>query len=176
MRRFLQGFLVSGALTLFAACAPTVSFDVDINTETVVESGTLVEGLLEQMRFGDLVSMDVSSTEEFQNNQAEKERVIEARLREARLLIAAPKGQTFDFIDEIAFFVGAPGQPRERVAHKVVPDGIDAFDLELDDVDLAPYVRAESLSLTTDVTGRRPAQDTTVAVRLVLHIVAAVGP
>lgn len=164
--------LAVGLLCL-PGCAPTVAFDVDVSGQTTVQRGTLLEELLEQFSFGAFMNMDVSSTSEFENNQAEKDRVVEARLVGATLTITAPEGQDFDFIDEITFFVEAPGQPEREVASKAVPRGVDTFQLDLEDVDLAPYVRAETMSVTTEVTGRRPDEDTTIRADLVFHIVAA---
>jgi len=42
--------------------------------------------------------------------------------------------------------------------------------LDLDDVDLTPYVVSESLTVTTDATGRRPEQDTVVQARFGLSV------
>ena len=160
-------------LAWLAGCEPTVAFDVDVSGQTTVEGGGLLEDLLDQFSFGDLANMDISSTAEFQNNQAEKERVSEARLTKVALTITAPEGQDFDFINEITFFVTAPGQPEREVATKAVPRGVRTFELDLADVDLAPYVRADQMSLTTAVNGRRPTEDTTIQADLVLHIIAA---
>ena len=160
-------------LVCVTACNPTVEFDVDVDSEATVERGSVLEGLLEAFAFGDFVNMDVSSTSEFENHHAEKERVVNARLVRATLTITAPEQQDFDFIEHIAFFVSAPGQPEREVASKQVPRDVRSFELEMPDLDLAPYVRADTMSLTTEVTGRRPSEDTTLRAALRFHIEAA---
>lgn len=154
-----------------AGCVPTIEFDVPISDEAVIESGTVLEQLLSGFGFEDLVSMDLSQTNAFENNDVRKAQVEEARLTQLTLTTTAPDGATFDFLDSIAFSVAAPELPDELVASKTVGD-VASFDCDLEDVDLAPYVRAESFSLTTDVDGRRPDEDTTVQAQLVFHIVA----
>jgi|GEM_PF-2423361 len=48
------------------------------------------------------------------------------------------------------------------------------FDLTLDDEELAPFVKADSFTITTDAKGTSPMQSTDVEADLTLHISASV--
>lgn len=153
---------------------PEVSFDVTVDGETTVEQGTLLEQLLAQFGFESLVTMDLSDSREFANNDVRKDQVTSTTLTQLRLEVTAPDGATIDFIESISFSAEAPGVATAVVASKQVEAGSTAFDCDLADVELAPYVRAESMSLTTDVTGRRPDVDTTVKASATFAVTAKV--
>lgn len=162
MRRALP-VLFAIAAGAAGACVPVVSFDVPLAAETTVEQASLIEEFL-SLGFGDLASVELSSTEEFRNSDVRREQVKAARLTSLTLSIARPQGATFDWLDEIAFSVESEGLERVRVASATIPDDTVVFSAELDDVDLAPFVQASTFAITTDTTGRRPPQDTTVRV------------
>ena len=62
-----------------------------------------------------------------------------------------------------------------EIAHREsFPKGQTSIDLILDDVELAPYVKAESFTITTDAKGQSPAKSTGVEADLTLHISASV--
>jgi hypothetical protein len=155
-----------------SGCVPVVAFNVPLSAETTVEGGGVLEQFLDALGFGDLASVDFSSTDEFENNDVRREQVTSARLTALTLTIASPQGADFDWLDAIAFSVETDGEPKVEVASGRVADDAVAATLELEDVELAPYVRAPAFAITTDVTARRPPQDTTVRVDLVFAIAA----
>jgi len=153
-------------------CVPIVAFDVPLSAETTVEGGGVIEQFLDAFGFGDFANVELSSTDEFENNDVRREQVTSARLTALTLTIAAPQGADFDWLDEIAFSVSSDDQPTVEVASGSIADDAVAATLDLEDVELAPWVRAPSFAITTDVTARRPPQDTTVRVDLVFAIAA----
>lgn len=153
-------------------CVPVVAFDVPLTAETTVEGGGVLEQFLDAFGFGDFANVDFSSTDEFENNDVRREQVTSARLTALTLTIASPQGADFDWLDEVAFSVDADEQPGVEVASGTIADDAVAATLDLEDVELAPYVRAPGFSITTDVNARRPPQDTTVRVDLVFAIAA----
>jgi hypothetical protein len=170
-RLLIPALLVAVAVA-GVGCVPVVAFDVPLSAETTVEGGGLIEQFLDAFGFGDFANIDVSTTDEFENNDVRREQVTSAKLTALSLTIAAPQGADFDWLDEIAFSVEADGEPDVEVASGVVADDTVAATLDLEDVELAPYVRAPAFAITTDVTARRPPQDTTVRVDLVFSIAA----
>ena len=52
------------------------------------------------------------------------------------------------------------------------PEGEPVVPFELVDIDLTPYVVSTSMSITTDVTAKRPEQDTLVEARFTLEVQA----
>lgn len=169
----LAGIAALGVLT---ACDPTVAFEVKVDGEAVVQGDPLLGALGGFPVFSDLVAVDISQTDEFENHDTRKENVRAARLTKLRLTVVDPEDASFDFLSEITFFVESPNHPRRQVATKAIPQDATTVDLELADVDLAPYVRDDGFSLRTDAEGRRPRRDTRVRAELSFDIVAGTGP
>ncbi len=172
MKRLLAAAALS--LTVASGCTPEVDFDVTIEGDATVQQGSLVETLLAQFGFESLVTFDLSESQAWQNNDIRKDQVTSTTLRQLRLSAAAPDGATLDFIDHIQFTAEAPNVEAAVVAAKDVAQGATEFDCDLLGVELAPYVRAETMTLSTDVSGRRPDVDTTVHVAATFHVVAKV--
>lgn len=159
-------------IVVSSGCHPEVTFEVPIEGEATLEGGGLLGALLERMSFGSFANLDFSSTQAFENQQAEKHRVTEARLLSAALVVTDPDGQDFDFIEQLTFSASAPDVPAVEVASAEVPRNVERFELETRDVDLAAHVRADRMSVTTEVRGRRPTEDTTVRAELIFRITA----
>lgn len=158
------------------ACNPTIDFEVPVEGEATIAGGGLVPGLLEAFGLGDFARLDLSNTQEFENNDVAKEQVVNARLRTLTLTIVSGE-ESFDFLDSLSFSVEAPDLPREQVASSTVPDDLTTFAADTDDVDIAPYVRAESFAITSEVTGTQPSEDTTIKIELLFDVTAEViGP
>lgn len=171
--RFMRPFartLAAVFLVALAGCGP-LRFDVEVEADTTIESGGLLGGLL-STPFAGFASFDITSSQEFRNQGVSRDQVESVRLTALELSVREPAGATFDFLDGIEFFVEAEGLERRRVASlSPVARGQTALVLELDDVELAPYVAAPSLSLTARAQGRPPAQDTKVHARAVFEVV-----
>lgn len=155
-----------GALPIF--------FDVKTEGQTTIQKGTLLEQLVGSFGFDSFSSFDISQSQEFKNNNTQKSLVKEAKVKSLTLTITGPATQNFDFLEEVSFFVEAPGQTRKRIAFKLIPKGVTTFAMDLDGVDLTPYVKADSIKITTEAKGKRPTNDTTVQAILVLTIGAGV--
>ena len=148
------------ALGTLLACAQATSFSTTVEAETVIEGGTLLEQLAGDMGFDSFLAFDVTANEQFANQGVERHQIDSVRLTALRLNASAGD---FTFLDRLEFFVEAEGQERVRIAHGgPFPDGAADIELEIDDVDLAPYAAADTMDLKTVVQGRRPDQDTTI--------------
>ena len=172
--RLLAHLPVVALVVVSAACNPTVSFDVPVAADTTVPKGTALEQLLSNVGFASLLAVDVSQTQAFKNQNVQKNQVVSAKLTELNLSVTSPSGGNFDWLQKITFLVDASGQPQGTVADKTVAAGTTAFPCDLKDLELAPYVRADSFAMTTTATAHHPDADTTVHVALSLHIVADV--
>jgi len=153
---------------------PVISFEVPVTAETTIARGTVLEQLLDAFGFADFANVDLEDTREFDNNDVRREQVTSARLTALNLSIVSPQGADFDWLDALSFSVAADGQAETRVANKNVADGQSAFSCDLDDVELAPFVRAARFAITTEAEARRPPQDTTIRVDLTFAISAEV--
>lgn len=150
------------------ACHATI--DIPITSSTTVQGGTLFQNLLAQS-FGDFTSIDLASTSEFKNAGIDKDDVESVRLSGLTLTVTAPAGGTLEFVDEIAFFVQADGLPKVKVAEATnVPDSATTLVLTTTNVEIAPYVTAPKLSLTTETKAHAPRSETTLEAKAVFTV------
>ncbi len=167
-RRALVFTLALGMVA--AGCSSADNFDVPINANATIPGATLIDQLLEPFSFGALENIDFS--QELKNQGVTKSDVDSVHLQTFTLTVEAPAGQNFDFMDSISFSVETDGQPRTVVAKlDSVPKGVSTITLTVEkNLELAPYVVAPSMRMTTSVVGKRPPQQTTVAAHLVFDI------
>lgn len=171
----IAGFITVGVVV---ACGGRIdTFKVQESGETVVEQGTVLEQLVGGLGFADFVQFDIAQTEEFQNQGAKKSQIDSIYLTLLRLEITdPPSGQDLTFVESVEFYVEAEGLDRVRVASGgPFEAGQTVTDLDLDGVDLAPYATAPSMDITTEVTGHRPANDTTIEGTIELLVDVNVG-
>jgi hypothetical protein len=83
------------------------------------------------------------------------------------------------WLDRIALHVVAPGLPRVLVAERrgimALPAGTRTVQLSVSGVDLEPYVLAQSATVTAEVEGRQPADDTTLRGTATVRVDVNVG-
>jgi hypothetical protein len=157
-------------LGLLASCNNIDNFDVDVDAEATIPAASIIDELLGTLSFNALESIDL--TQELKNQGVTKDEVDAVHLKSFSLTITAPPGQTFDFIESISFFVETEGKPKALVAKlDAVPTGKTTIDLTPETaLDLAPYVVAPSMRMTTSVKGKRPKEQTTVAAHVVFDV------
>lgn len=171
MRKSLFGLLL--LLVAMTGCNPSITFNVALNGSGTIEKGDLLDSLLEGFGLGEFQNVDFSTTQEFKNNDVRREHVTKASLTKLTFAITSPSDQNFDFLEKVEFFVEAPGLEKKLVATKTVPKGVKTFDFDLTALDLAPYIRSEKVSFTTNTTGRKPTQDTKLEVTAAFSITAS---
>jgi len=166
-RRTILCALALGTLT---GCSNADNFDVPVDAEATIPAATILDQLLDPVTFGALESIDF--TQELKNQGVSKSDVDSVHLESFSLSITAPTGQTFDFMQSITFSVETSGQPQAVVAKlDSVPKGAATINLAVEKgLELAPYVVAPSMRMTTSVQGKRPTQETKVAAHLVFDI------
>lgn len=138
---------------------------------TTVEAGTLLEELLVDFGFEDFVSMDLTAAQELANQGVQPGDIVESYLEELSLRASSPSGADLSFLDAVEIYVEAPGLDPVLVASQdEFPPGVAEVQFELIEVDLTPYIVSQSLTLTTDVSGRRPSADTEVEAAFTLSL------
>jgi hypothetical protein len=165
----------AGALLALVTCSRLDNVDVETKAKAVIPQGTLVDQLVDKLDLDAFQNIDFSS--ELANQGVSKSDVDSVRLTTFTLEIDAPPGQTFDFLDTIAFFASSDGLSEVRIAHlDVVPKGATKLTLESDaGVELKPYVVAPKMRIRGQVKGTRPARETTISARVVLDVDVAAG-
>jgi len=163
--------LVLSLAVLVACTATLLTIPIEREAETVIEEGTVLEELISDIGFGDFVSMDLTTAQELENQGVSAGDVRDVELVLFELEATAPQGADLSFIESMSLFVEAPGLERTLVASAPgFPAGEAVVTFDLEAVDLTPFVVSESMTLSTDVTGRRPDQDTTVVARFALDV------
>lgn len=172
-RRSRAGMGAAGLLLGLVVGCGTPAFDVPVSSETTIKGAGLVGQLVDAFGpFAGFTAMDLTDTREFKNQGIDRNQVESVRLKSLRLSATEPSGADFDFLSSLAFHVEADGLPKRRVASlSPIPRDAGVLELALDDVELAPYVAAPSMSLTTEASGNPPARDTKVKAEAVFRVV-----
>lgn len=93
------------------------------------------------------------SKSEFEKNNTNAEKVIEVKALSGTLTITSPPGTTFSFVKDAYLYINADGHSENLIAFKEnIRDEDNTITLELPNVDLAPFVKAESFTLRLKVT------------------------
>jgi hypothetical protein len=145
--------------------------EVEETAQTTVSGGTLLEELLGDLGFEEFVTMDITASEELQNQGVEPGDIVNVTLIAFDLTVTDPADGDLTFLEEMAVYVEGDDLPRVRIAHlDDFPPGQQQVSFELDDVDLTPYVTGESMGIDTEVTGRSPSEDTTILASFVVDV------
>lgn len=160
--------------TLAAAsltCDGVDNVDVSATGQAVVPAGTVVDELLGDVSFLGLEGFDISQSQEFRNQGYSKNQIDSVVVASFTLTATDPAGADFDFLDRVRFFAESEGLPRVEIASlDPVPAGSTVLDLELSGAELRDYAAAESMTITTEASGRRPPEETTIEAEVVLDV------
>ena len=160
-------------MVLFAllGCAKLTTLEIEERATTTVEQGTLLEELLGDFGFESFVTMDLTASQEMQNQGAGPGDVEDVELVYFELEAMDPEGADLSFIDSLDVLVEAPDlDPVLLATADDFPEGQAVVPFTLSDVDLTPYVVSQSMTLTTDVSAHRPEVDTTVEARFQVNV------
>lgn len=156
--------LTATALVGWMACnGKLLTIHVDDVAEATIEQGTLLEQFAQELGFGEFVTIDITDAEELQNQGVQPGDIQDVYLEVFELSAVGPEGADLSFLDEVVLYVEAPGLDKVRIAHQEsFPPGQRTVSFTLDGVDLVDYAVSESMTFTTDASGRRPEVDTDI--------------
>lgn len=158
-------------LLALACTAGLVVVRVDHEASTVVEGAGVLGELLTTLELGGLDDLSLSVEQELANQGIAPGDITEARLVE--LVLSTPDGEDLSFLTSVSFAISAPDLDTVRIAYgDEFPAGQTSVTLSLDDVDLAPYLVAESMSIGTEAEGELPEDDTTIEADIALDVTA----
>lgn len=161
----LASLLPVCALFSLMACAPP-SFVAEVKGETTVPGDpTGISVLLDAFpAIGSFTNLDFDQNQDFQNQGVTKEQVSSVKLRSLRLQVLAPADQDFSFLDTLEFYAKT-GDREVLVAQKknIASLGLKApnpvLSMDLEDVELQPFITAPSMSISVRGRGRKPSKD-----------------
>lgn len=163
-RRLSAPLLLAGATLVALSCDGIDNLSVDSTATSVVPASTPLEQVLGSVPFSGFEGFDFSETQEFANEGYTKDQIDSVRVVSLTLRIVAPQDGDFDFVDSIAFSVESEGLPAVEIARlDPVPEGQTEIELTVDSsIELVDYATAPTMSITTDATGGRPSEETTI--------------
>ena len=163
--------IVVAATFLSLACGSLDTFTIEESAQTTVEGAGVLGSALGAVSFTGFTGLDLSANQTLQNQGVEEQDIDSVFVRSLTLTVVSPDDGDFDWLDSIEFFVEAEGLDRVAIASgSNFADGLRVIGLDVSGVDLAPYVAAPSLDITTDATGRPPVEDTTIDAQIVLDV------
>lgn len=161
------------ALVLATACTDNGLDTFDITrTATATIAGSVVPVVLQQaLGLTGFGNMDFAQAQEFKNAGVKPNEVDSVKLHALSLQVQQPQGQDLTFFDSIEFYAEADGLPRLLVASGgPFAKGQTAVSLTMKGAELKPYVTAAKMSLSTEVKGKQPPQETKVLATVVLRV------
>jgi hypothetical protein len=165
--------LCAAALTWLGLGCGLVQFDVQESGAAQVPGCIGITCLLGQFGFAGFGSMDLSQSQQWQENNANRSEVSSVMLTSAVLDVTVPDGGDMSFLQQLQFFVSAPdsGTPALVAQGNSFPAGQSQVSLmPQPGVELSPYVKAPSMTLTTDAQGSQPSQNTTIQASVTFHV------
>jgi len=159
-------------LLLLTGCASLLTVKIDGSATTLVEKGTLVEVLVGDLGFEELVRMDLTDEGELANQGVEPGDLVSVELIEFELE-ALSGSPDLAFIDRLGVTIEAPELPEVEIASQdEFPAGEALVEMELTGAELVDYAVSQALTLRTEVEAERPDQDTEVEARYVFRVQA----
>lgn len=161
--------LALGTLSCEAA-SQIDDFDITRKAETNIQGSVLTQ-VLAPLGFTGLSDMDLSNSAEMQNQGVKANQIDSIKLTLLRLKVTKPATQDLTFFNSVKFYAEAQGLPKKLVAQGgPFTKGQGQVDLQLTGEELKPYVTAAKMSLSTEVNGHAPAQDTTLEATVTLRV------
>ena len=168
------------ACFLLCGCSSLLSFDVN-SSGTATIQGSPTGGLLANALpggFGGFGNFNVSQSQDFRNQNTNKDHISECRVTKLTLKVLSPvppsAGADLSFLSSVDFFISAPNLLKIHIAGTTsLPVGRPTVDLALDNVDIAAYAKSDTFSITTDAKGHAPSTDTQIEADLTLNIHAS---
>ncbi|MCB9745226.1 MAG: hypothetical protein H6740_21775 [Alphaproteobacteria bacterium] len=159
------------ALLTLTGCTNLATIEVDFESTVTVEQGSILEQLVGSLGFGDFANMDVTSADELRNQGVAPGDINEVFLTAFTLEVTGPDAGDFAFLESLDVSVEAPGLDTKLVASSsAFGEGVKLVEMDLEPIDLTDYVVSESMTLFTDVTGRRPEVDTQVKAYVAMDV------
>lgn len=153
------------ALLSLVACA-SPSFTAEVKGETTVPAAPAgISTLLEAFpAIGSFSSLDFNQNQDFQNQGVSKDEVSSAKLQSLQLKVLAPQDQDFSFLDVVEFYAKAGDREvlvarKQNIASLNLKAPNPVLDLDVQDVELQPFITAPTMTISVRGKGRMPANE-----------------
>ena len=163
------------SIIAFLGCGEDQLFSITIEeqAQTTIQGNSLgnITDLIDTLGFDGFSDMNVSESEELQNQGVSAGDISSTKLQKFELTVLQPSNGDLSFLSEVAVYVETADLEPLRIAYSnSFPEGQSTVIFELDDVDLTDYIVQESMNITTDVTGSPPSEDTSIEASIALEV------
>jgi hypothetical protein len=145
MRKLLPALLLACIPAFFGCTKKLTHFYIDYTTEITVPA-TLTTAFPFSLQ---TPPVGTNSTFEFEDHDTRKDKIQSIFLKELKLTIQDPSGETFSFVNSVSLYISTDDLPEVLVAKSdSVPDNIgDVLSLTPSDTDLQEYIKATKYRL-----------------------------
>lgn len=161
-------------LSLAACSAPT--FTAEVKGETTVPASPVLGTVLNAFpAISSFAGLNFNENQDFKNQGVTKNQVSSVHVKSLKLKVLSPDDADFSFLDSLEFFAKA-GDQEVRIAWKenIAELGLRApnpvLDLDVEKVELQPYVTAPSMSIIVRGKGRAPAKEVRLQATVALDV------
>lgn len=178
MKRMIQkaslaavlGLAVMGNVACTKLLPKDLSFNMDGSEFTITVPPTSQTG---EVDFTNR-DADINIDSAIQAHTAEIYALKSVKLTSLQLSIENPAEQTFDPVKNVSGYISAPAMTEQRVAHKEgIQKGLRVLDLDVDDVELASYLKQGNTQFRLHGTVVEPTtQPVVIHVKSTYHVVA----
>ena len=174
----MSRLLNSALILVLAGCGP-LTFGTEVTGQTVITGSTLSPTPPRTVfpSIGGFNDLDFTTNREFQNQNVTRSNVSSISVESVTFKIISPSEQTFSFL-QTAQLVARAGDKELQFAEKVDIGNLllaapnPTLTLDLNEVDLTPFIKAPLVTFVLRGKGNQPLKDTRLEVKLKLHITA----
>jgi hypothetical protein len=135
-----------------------VTFPINEETSVQISSSTIVNVPFDLPS----ANMTTNSSQEFENNNTEKDLVKDVKLENLKLTVTNPNDKTFSFLKSIHLFISSEGNDEIELAYlDTIPVNATSILLIPTEAKLDPYIKASTYKLRTRVETREILSQTT---------------
>jgi len=139
----------------------TIEFSESSQAE--VPGGGPLGALFSELGFDGFMDMSISESEELANQGVAPGDISSAEITNFTLSVLDPEGEDLSFINSLEIWVETEGIDPVMVASQTAfPEGSSSVEFNLEKVDIVAFVVSEKMTITTEVDGGLPAEDTTL--------------
>ncbi|MBZ4415060.1 hypothetical protein [Myxococcus sp. RHSTA-1-4] len=172
----LASLFAAAGLVGLVACAPA-SFTTEVKGESTVPAGPPgVTTLLNAFpAISSFAGMDFDQNQDFKNRGVTKDEVTSVKVQSLTLKVLSPNDQDFTFLDTVEFYARA-GDREERIAQRQDISRLNlrtpnpVLSLNVDDVELQPFVSAPTMSIIVRGRGVMPEREVRLQAVVTLEV------
>ncbi len=159
---------------LLVGCGNSSLFTIDVSESSTVEiegAGALgdVTNLVGNLGFDGFTEMNIVESEELANQGVSPGDIEEASVEYFALTVEVPTDGDLSFINTMDIYVEADGLETRLVASQTDFDS-NVVEFDLEQLDLTDYIISEAVTITTDVNGALPSENTTVRADITISV------